>query len=338
MLYFEQALGCIPLVLSSACNLNNFTRESGRCTWYGMCADSPYIAGGRLPCYDNNPARDINSLGTGFVELLKETCPRIAAERGLACCDYSQLVELATQMKFPRQLFGRCPACIRNFIDHFCFVTCSPDQSLYSTPEDCTDGDGKATMAITSIAFYLSDKYAKSLYRSCSDVQYPQGDTNVVDLMCGGRDSCSSTKWLNYLSNPIQNHISPFPIHYHYDHPTSSIPPGAHVKNETFIIPCNTSYPQYRCSCDDCKTPDLCPLPPRPPYPPSKRIIVTPKSNTYSFEFQPVGVYGAGNWTFGPALDNEVLLEVSYREIVNISYSLHITCTALRSARLPQLC
>ena len=214
-------------------------------------------------------------------------------------------------MKYPQQLFSRCPACLKNFVEHFCFVTCSPDQSLYSTPEDCIDGevkDGKATTAITSIAFYLSDEYAKSLYRSCSNVQYPQGDTNVVDIMCGSTDSCNSTKWLDYLGNPTQNHNSPFSIHYRYG---TSIPPGAHAKNGTFI-PCDISDPQYQCSCADCKPSDLCPLPPVPLYPSSHWIIVTPKSNTYSFEFQPYGVYGAGNWTFGPALDNKVLLEVSY--------------------------
>ena len=41
---------------------------------------------------------------------------------------------------------------------------------------------------------------------------------------------------------------------------------------------------------------------------------MTPKSNTYSFKVQPYGVYDAVNWTFGPVLDNEVLLEVSYSE------------------------
>ena len=244
-------------------NCKTIKREPGRCVWYGTCADSPLVEDGRYPCYDNNLARNISSLGSDFNKLLEETCPELIEDE-LVCCDHSQLVLLTEQLKYPRQLFSRCPACIKNFVEHFCFTTCNPDQSIHSTPLTCIDADSKHPnqVAISDVRIYISDRYTDELYQSCSNVQYPQASNRVVDIMCGGTDNCNSTLWLNFLGDPNQNHNSPLPMHYHYGN--ESLPDGIKAKDRSFT-PCNTSDPKNRCSCADCNTPDTCPTPPQAP-------------------------------------------------------------------------
>lgn len=202
-------------------------------------------------------------MGADFRALLKETCPQYF-EGGLVCCDYDMLNTLTTQVKYPQQLFSRCPACLRNFIDHFCATTCDPNQSLYMNPTICKPGkrkNGTENTAVMEIDIYLEMEYAEGLYNSCSSVQYPQASNRVVDIMCGGTDSCNSTLWLKFLGEPDQNHNSPFPMNYIVGgtHPEDIKP-----KSRDFI-PCNTNNTAFRCSCADCGTTDLCPAPPMVP-------------------------------------------------------------------------
>lgn len=254
----------VDIGLAQTCDdIGDIKRESGRCVMFGACADSPYVVDGKFNCFDNGLARNASGQGEEFYQLLKDTCPQYV-EADQVCCDLSQLDALATQIKYPQQLFSRCPACLKNFIDHFCSTTCNPDQALFMNPMECTDGtrsDGKSNTAISKIGIYLSEDYTEELYRSCSNVQYPQASNRVVDIMCGGTDQCNSTLWLTYLGDPVQNHNSPFYMTYFFGN--SSLPTGV-VPDEKDFIPCNTNSTQYRCSCADCNTPDLCPMPPQP--------------------------------------------------------------------------
>jgi Niemann-Pick C1 protein len=255
------------MVYSQGCENLNITREPGRCIWFGTCADYPiYVSDGRLPCFDNGLARNISSLGDDFMSLLEDACPQYL-EGGTVCCGHDQLLSLATQIKYPKQLFARCPACLNNFIDHFCATTCDPDQSLFMNPTTCLPGrtdKNVSNLAVQNIDIYLTEEYADDLYSSCDQVQYPQASNRVVDIMCGGTDTCNSTLWLNYLADPNQNHNSPFPFVYKINTTEEDIPEDVYPRTYNFT-PCNTNDTQLRCSCADCDTTDLCPAPPQAP-------------------------------------------------------------------------
>lgn len=260
---FQVLASCVS-VFSEGCNVN-VTREENRCIWFGVCAqDDTYVPGSKLDCFDNNPARNVSSMGAKFQNMLEETCPQYM-EGGRVCCDYSMLDALTTQIKYPQQLFSRCPACLNNFVAHFCATTCDPNQSLFMNPTECRDGKTSAGVknpAIANIDIYLSMDYAHDLYNSCSNVQYPQASNRVVDIMCGGTDTCDPFLWLDYLGDASQNHNSPFMMKYKFgdDNVTSGVQP-----KENSFIPCDTNLTKYRCSCADCETPDLCPAPPLAP-------------------------------------------------------------------------
>ena len=222
--------------------------------------------GGKLNCYDNGPARKVSELGEEFGKLLKETCPQYYDNgNGKVCCNYDMLDTLATQLKYPEQLFSRCPACLYNFVKHFCATTCDPDQSLFINPTQCknmTNENGSQIAAIYDVDLYLTTEYADDLYFSCSEVQYPQASNRVVDIMCGGTDTCSPKLWLAYLGDPDQNHNSPFPMKYKIG-PQKK--PSEFVPRTPDFKACNINETQYRCSCADCGTDDLCPPPPQAP-------------------------------------------------------------------------
>lgn len=226
-----------------------------------------YVSDGKLPCFYNGPAKNILSLGDKFKEVLTETCPQYL-EGGVVCCDYAQLNALATQIKYPKQLFARCPACLKNFIKHFCATTCDPDQSLYMNPTTCLPGktkDNISNLAVQNIDVFLTGEDAGDLYDSCDQVQYPQASNRVVDIMCGGTDTCNASLWLNYLGDPSQNHNSPFPMVYQINitnGTNNTLPEGVEPRDFSYL-PCNVNDSQMRCSCADCDTADLCPEPPK---------------------------------------------------------------------------
>lgn len=226
---------------------------------FGGCQNS-YYADGKFTCLDNNKARNISEMGQEFKDLLTKTCPALANGTHV-CCNYYQLDALASQTKIPTQLFSRCPACLRNFLDHFCTTTCDPDQSLFMNPTMCMPGADSTSIAMIDI--YLSKEYAHNLFDSCETVQDPQASTKVVNVMCGGADVCTAEAWLEYLGNPTENHNSPLFMNYVYD--TSSAPDKEVEPKQRDFIPCNSTDPLYQCGCADCGTPDLCPNPPQKP-------------------------------------------------------------------------
>ena len=260
-----QVFGSCDPVFSddTGCN-TTIIREPGRCIWFGTCLDdSTYVQDGKLNCLDNGYARNVSSLDKKFPDLLRDICPQYLNKT--VCCDYSMLNTLASQMAYPKQLFGRCPACLQNFVDHFCAITCDPNQSLFMNPVTCKNGEtsaGDKNPAVFDMNVYLTSEYANDMYGSCSSVQYPQASNRVVDIMCGGTDNCNPSLWLKYLGDPTENHNSPFPMEYVIG--SKNVSSGIKPREYDFL-PCNATDPRYQCSCADCGTHDLCPDPPKPP-------------------------------------------------------------------------
>lgn len=228
----------------------------GRCIWYGQCAPGTY---GTLNCYYNGAPKSIGNQSKAFVDLLTKTCPNLVKENRGVCCDMKQLNTLATQIKVAQELFVRCPACLRNFVDHFCLTTCDPDGAAWMNPTLGHYNNITKQWSVDSVDIYITLDYAEDLYDSCKNVQQTQASTKVVDVMCGTTE-CNATKWLSYLGDPVANHESPFPMNYYYYGIKSE-----NVTAKTYeYMTCNTSDPEYQCSCSDCPAANICPPPPEP--------------------------------------------------------------------------
>ena len=161
-----------------------------------------------VPEIYNGPAK--NMTDQHQYNLLKGTCPYLATE-GLnetkSCCNRDQLDSLKNQLLTAMTLFGQCPACVRNYRDLFCEMTCSPNQSTFFDYDLFLPSN-----------YYLTQGFAQGLFDSCRDVLYPGTGEKVIELMCGGisGDGCTKEKFLEFVGSPGNG--SPFRIRYIFYH------------------------------------------------------------------------------------------------------------------------
>ena len=298
------------------------------CIWQGECDPSLQVQDGHYNCFYNGPPIDLfkeKDNHTELYHLIQETCPMyLQPGKGKVCCDKAQMVTLSTQTKLPRQLFARCPACYRNFLDHFCKTTCDPDMSTFMDvqPDYLLYDTDIGKWYITQLEIYVSEEYAEELYDSCKDVRYPQASTKVVYIMCGSV-SCDPHKWLNYLGNPGLNHYAPFVTNYHFG---PKVPEPNMTALSFDFIPCNSSDSDYTCNHLDCGA-NCSEIEAGQLWPPTggetlfkelsdplprKEVLFITAPYEKNFTVIPIGVVG-GKWSFGPVFNLEVLEEVSSR-------------------------
>lgn len=182
------------------------------------------------------------------------------------CCTATQVKELKSNLEKAQSLISRCPACLSNFVKHYCITTCDFDASSYmnATVKSYNDTKtGEVYEYTHDVTFFLTEQYAQDLYNSCANVQFAGGGSHVMNLLCGG-SNCSALAWLEFMGNPVRNGESPFFLHYKL-YPNSSevvdnITPLDDVGMRRFT-PCNESVGDLgKCSCSDC--PIVCPAPP----------------------------------------------------------------------------
>ena len=279
----------------------NVTHEAGRCIWKGQCADSIY--GGKYNCFYNGRPTKLE-MGSELYEAVSKVCPHYLTH-GEVCCDVAQMNTLHNQIKTAQQLFTRCPACVSNFVNHFCAATCDPDMSLFlDIPDHGFKQLNDTTWYITSVNVRITEQYADNLYDSCKSVQYPQASNKVISIMCGGTGTCNPEQWLKFLGDPTQNGESPFPMNYFFNdsvpgHP-EMIPRNASTAD---FYACNDTRDNVNCSCSDC--PAVCP----PPACRTEQILIAAQDAESSFKFQPADG-STSFWTFGPVFNQDVLTEV----------------------------
>ena len=246
--------------------------KPGYCVWYGECAKTAPGSNQMYNCLYNGPAKKFAHNQTMF-DLMQATCPQYINHThpndSLACCDYAQLDTLVTQEQIAVSLFSRCPACLKNFYNHFCATTCDPNQSLFLdylnyTNRTFTDS-GMSVSFVKSVDVYVTKEYAERLYNSCSNVEFPGQGSKVISLMCGEGD-CNAEKWLAYLGDPVANHgEAPFAMAYHFE-PNATVPiypnMSARSQMDAKFYECNSSDPNVVCSCSDCPANNTCPPPP----------------------------------------------------------------------------
>lgn len=143
-------------------------------------------------------------------------------------------------------------------------TTCDPDQAAWMnvSANGWLPYKGNSWQ-IKSVDLFVSEEYANELYGSCENVQYPQDNTKVVDIMCGTTE-CSPIKWLDYLGDADANQESPFTMIYHVTS-NDSLPDDGLFAKEYDYMECNTTDPNFQCSCSDCNAVNVCPPPLQPP-------------------------------------------------------------------------
>ena len=209
--------------------------------------------GKSLNCLYNGPTRTMND--TKGLELLSNICPKYAADRK-TCCSAKQLKTLDDNLDTLSQFASRCPACLRNLIDLFCELTCSPDQSLFMDPVMLLPPfpiPGQK-QSILRINYYASPEFKKGLFDSCKDVVFPENNEKIFNLICGeSAETCTPEKLVTYMGS-TSNGMSPFDIIFPEEIPQNLRWMNAETFkcNESFVNPW-TKQTQLKCSCKDCK-------------------------------------------------------------------------------------
>ncbi|KAH7978200.1 hypothetical protein HPB49_004795 [Dermacentor silvarum] len=185
------------------------------CVFRGHCANDD-DTGKAIPCAVRQkpaPMGDDSSW-----RLFSDVCPQLAAEvkaDRAVCCDVSQVQDLARELEQPASLgMTKCPACMLNFKDLLCRMTCSPNQSQFLAVNATAKTGSRPHVA--EMVYALRPDYAQGVYDSCKDVRSVVLGIKLMTLMCGGRVlGCSPQKWLDFLgSTSAEGGYSPFKIHH----------------------------------------------------------------------------------------------------------------------------
>eukprot|EP00249_Psilotum_nudum_P020094 c27562_g2_i2 orf=166-3330(+) len=212
------------------------------CAMYGICGERE--DGKSLNC--PNPTLSVKPDAL-FSAKIQSLCPEITGD---VCCTAEQFDVLRNQVQQAVPFLVGCPACLRNFLNLFCELSCSPNQSLFINVTSVTKGVNSST--VKAVDFYVTEGYGEMLYSSCKDVTFGAMNTRAMDFVGGGAKSAE--EWLSFLGMEAELYEpgSPFAIRF-----ISSLPKaGAMRPLNVPVVPCWDS--SLSCSCGDCPSASVC--------------------------------------------------------------------------------
>uniref|UniRef100_A0A0D6QVW6 SSD domain-containing protein n=1 Tax=Araucaria cunninghamii TaxID=56994 RepID=A0A0D6QVW6_ARACU len=237
------------LEVSNSSNLQKHSK--GYCAMYDICGKR--ADGKVLNCPYSVPAVKPSELLSLKIQSL---CPTIT---GNICCTADQFDILRGQVQQAIPFLVGCPACLRNFLNLFCELSCSPDQSLFINVTSTSQESNTTT--VDGIAFYVTDTFGEKLYNSCKDVKFGSMNTRAIDFVGGGARDYE--EWFAFIGRQagLYEPGSPYSIHYRTTVPASSPMKPMNIS----VVPCGDA--SLGCSCGDCPSASSCAdsLPPAPP-------------------------------------------------------------------------
>ena len=99
------------------------------------------------------------------------------------CCSVDQVHDMVFNFELFAAFFGRCPSCVKNLRNIFCFMTCDPHHSKFLRPNRTDVIDGM--QFITKLDVYVEEEYAQNLYDSCAEVKNPSSNSRAIITLCG---------------------------------------------------------------------------------------------------------------------------------------------------------
>ncbi|XP_078448414.1 uncharacterized protein LOC144716987 isoform X2 [Wolffia australiana] len=246
VLWLFQMIMTVNLSTSvSALDPNATSRKmygEGYCSMYGICGKRS--DGKALNCPDASLSVKPDDLLSSKIQSL---CPGIT---GNVCCTADQFEVLRTQVQQAIPFLVGCPACLRNFLNIFCELSCSPNQSLFINVTSLMKVN--KTMTVDGIDYFISPKFLEELYNSCKDVKFGTMNTRAMDFIGAGAQNYKD--WLAFIGRRSDpgDIGSPFAINFRFTVPDGSPakPMNAHAYS------CSDS--SLGCSCGDCPSAAVC--------------------------------------------------------------------------------
>ncbi|KAG0593289.1 hypothetical protein KC19_1G318700 [Ceratodon purpureus] len=232
--------------------------ESGHgkdtCAMYDLCGSRP--DGKELNCPDPSPPVTPDE---AFSLKIQSLCPMLTGD---VCCTQAQFGLLRAQVQQAVPFLTGCPACLRNFLNLFCELACSPNQGQFINVTAVEGKHKKSTVA--AVDFFVTEEYGQRFYDSCKDVKFAAMNTRAMDFIGGGAKNY--TEWFAFMGREAGPYEpgSPFAINFRTDIKEA---PGVEPLNSP-VAAC--SDPSLGCSCGDCPVASSC-AEPNPPAPPRDR-------------------------------------------------------------------
>lgn len=220
------------------------------CAMYDICGERS--DGKVLNCPYSHPAEKPDDL---FSAKIQSLCPTLS---GNVCCTEAQFDTLRQQVQQAVTFLVGCPACLRNFLDLFCELSCSPDQSLFINVTSTTELNGNLT--VDGIDYFISETFGEGLYSSCKDVKFGTMNTRAMDFIGAGAQNFK--EWFSFLGQRAEPGSlgSPYAIDFRLSTPDSSEMELMNVSSYT----CSDTL--LGCSCGDCPSSFTCSRPEPPPH------------------------------------------------------------------------
>ncbi|KAL3655161.1 hypothetical protein CASFOL_000947 [Castilleja foliolosa] len=221
------------------------------CAMYGICGKRS--DGKVLYCPVGSPSVKPRELLSAKIQSL---CPTIT---GNICCTEAQFDVLRTQVQQAIPFVVSCPACLRNFLNLFCELTCSPNQSQFINVTSVLRVGSKS--AVDEVDYYVTDTFGSAMFESCKEVKFGTMNTRSIDFIGAGAKNFS--EWFAFIGRRADPDLpgSPYGINFLPAAPESS---GMKPMNVSTYSCGDTS---LGCSCGDCPSSAACSssAPPAPP-------------------------------------------------------------------------
>ncbi|KAJ8772723.1 hypothetical protein K2173_027900 [Erythroxylum novogranatense] len=226
-----------------AANDTSGTRHSeGYCSMYSICGKRD--DGKPLNCPYSGPAIKPDAL---LSQKIQSLCPTIT---GNVCCTETQFDNLRSNVQQAIPFLVGCPACLRNFLNLFCELSCSPNQSLFINVTSISQVQNNST--VDGIDFYVTDAFGEGLYDSCKDVKFGTMNTRALNFIGAGAQNFRD--WFAFIGRRAAPNLpgSPYAIAFKSTAPESS---GMRPMNVTAYSCSDFS---LGCSCGDCPSSSAC--------------------------------------------------------------------------------
>ncbi|KAH1062993.1 hypothetical protein GYH30_005774 [Glycine max] len=221
------------------------------CAMYDICGQRS--DGKALNCPYGSPSVKPDDLLSAKIQSL---CPTIT---GNVCCTADQFDTLRVQVQQAVPILVGCPACLRNFLNLFCELSCSPNQSLFINVTSISEVDGNTT--VDGIDYHLTETFGQGLYESCKDVKFGTMNTRAIDFV--GAGASNFKEWAEFLGQKVPPGFpgSPYSILFK----TAILDSSPMKLMNASVYSCNDT--SLGCSCGDCPSSPVCsgsePSPPR---------------------------------------------------------------------------
>ncbi|XP_077219940.1 uncharacterized protein LOC143854074 isoform X2 [Tasmannia lanceolata] len=216
--------------------------EEEYCSMYSICGQR--TDGKVLNCPFGSPSVKPDELLSSKIQSL---CPTIS---GNVCCTADQFETLRGQVQQAIPFLVGCPACLRNFLNLFCELSCSPNQSLFINVTSVSKVNNNLT--VDGIDFYVTDSFGEELYNSCKDVKFGTMNTRALEFIGAGAKSFK--EWFAFIGRQAELGVpgSPYAINFR-----SKVPESYGMKPMNIsVYSCGDT--SLGCSCGDCPSSPAC--------------------------------------------------------------------------------